>query len=75
VPFAAAHQRPDDPHKEADEGEEGHENEPEPQEAEDLLVEQVDGQCTLECPPLYVVQLPYLKVTQCHLKNNGARFF
>ena len=59
------------PHDEAEQGDDGHQDEPEPQEAEDLLVEEVDGQGALERPPLHVVQLTDLKVTQRHLYRHA----
>jgi len=65
---AASHDGSGHPHAEAEDGDASDEDEPEPEEAEDLLVEQVDGQRALERPPLDVVQLPDLEVTQSHLQ-------
>ena len=65
---AASHDGSGHPHAEAEDGDASDEDEPEPEEAEDLLVEQIDGQRALERPPLDVVQLPDLEVAQSHLQ-------
>ena len=53
-----------EPHDQAHDGGERDEDEPEPDEDVDLLVEQVDGQDTLDSVTVDVTQLPDAKITQ-----------
>ena len=48
----------------AADGDQKHDDEPEPEEEEDLLVEEIDGQHALDRVALQILELPDLKVTE-----------
>ena len=51
-------------------GEGRHENHPEPQHQIEHLVEEVDGQHTLDCVTLDVTQTAYFEVTHRHTRES-----
>ena len=55
---------PVEPHKDATKHHGGHEDKPEPDEDEDLLVEEVDGEDTLHGVAVDVAELTHVEVTQ-----------
>ena len=55
---------PEEPAEKVDSGDEGEKDEPEPEEDEQLLVEEVDGQCTLEDVIVHARLVPDLELAQ-----------
>ncbi len=63
VDLAGEEEDVEDPARGADDGKDGQRGEPEPEEDEDLLAEQVDGQCALHHETLNHVHVPHLEIT------------
>jgi len=60
--------------QQVDEGGHGDEQQPEPDEQEDLLVEEVDRQHALDCVALQVVLLPDVKVAERDARETGGQW-